>query len=60
LLALDAGLPIDGGQIMVGDGEVLFRPRALAPFKPQLVEGQKGLAFVDVVEIGVEEILALR
>ena len=57
---LDACRPIDRRQVVVGDGELLLRPMRLAPLEPELIEGQEGLPFIDVVEIDVKQLFALR
>jgi hypothetical protein len=52
--------PVDGRQIMVGDREMPLRAAGLASLDPELVEGKKGLALVDQIEIDIKEIFALR
>ncbi len=51
---------IDGRQIMIRHGEMLLRPARFAALHPQLIEGEKRLAFIDQIEIDTEQFLALR
>ena len=50
---------VDGRQIMIRHSEMLLRAARFASLHPKLVEGQKGLPFVDQVEIDVKQILSL-
>src|SRR6266436_7720515 len=49
---------VDGWEVMVGHRQMLLRAAGLASFDPQLVEGEKGLPFIDQIEIDIEEIFA--
>ena len=40
--------------------QMLLRPTRLPPLQAQLVEGEKGLAFVDQIEVDIQQRLALR
>ena len=51
---------VDGRQIMVGHGEMLLRAARPATLHPKLVECEKGLAFVDQIEVDVKQVLSLR
>ena len=52
--------PAGGRQVMVGHRKMLMRAASPASLDPKLVERQKGLTFVDQVEIDVKEVFALR
>jgi hypothetical protein len=55
-----AAVAVDGRQVMIGDGEVLLRPARGTALHAKLIEGEERLAFIDQVEVDVQQLLALR
>ena len=55
-----ASVAVDGRQVMIGDGEVLLRPTRGTALHAKLIKGEERLAFIDQVEVDVQQLLALR